>query len=473
LRSETRFEKGGLTMKKSWMCVAMLAVAAALVLGAGRAEADTHGWAISDGSAGDWSDGSKWSPTGPPATTDTVHFNDVGEIESITVNQNVTIANARVKWDELGSSPGSLWTAELTNDGAERTVNVTERLDVMSGFTNSDNDPSIKATLSLTNLHLAIGTKDQRAGLEVARKTYSEVNKGVEGNLIVSGGSVTAYLDELIIARNMGGAGWATGTVDLRDCKGVMIDLAGTAYVGARVDENQASYNIGTFRSGGGSVNVSGNLELADSNDSSGNETGNGSSGKLFLENTTFTVGGQALFYGAHKETVHQRRFAQVDTTVAGRPSGLDLANSAPEALSFPFEHQNNSTDSTYNLIDIKFTADPTATDDDNWYWGMRWEGNHEGDLEGLLRNANDPLLPLVLDTSVLSADVLNIHRDHLVLLGKHNGTDTLVANDFITYDSTTGYTYVGVYAYVPPVSEPASLGLLGLALLGLRKRRS
>jgi hypothetical protein len=37
-RSETRFEKGGLTMKKSWMCVAMLAMAA-LVLGAGTAGA--------------------------------------------------------------------------------------------------------------------------------------------------------------------------------------------------------------------------------------------------------------------------------------------------------------------------------------------------------------------------------------------------------------------------------------------------
>jgi hypothetical protein len=467
-------------MKKSWMCVAMLAVAAALVLGAGTAGADTHGWAISDGSVGNWSTAANWKGLGGapdgvlPESTDRVHFLDINETERITVDQNVTIDYARVKWDGLGSSPGSLWTAELTNDGAERTVNVTERLEVMSGFTNSYNDPSIKATLSLTNLHLVIGTEGQRAGLEVARKTYSEVNKGVEGNLIVSGGSVTAYLDELIIARNMGGAGWATGTVDLRDCKGVMIDLAGTAYVGARVDENQASYNIGTFRSGGGSVNVSGNLELADSNDSSDNyKSGNGSSGKLFLENTTFTVGGQALFYGAHKDVDYQRRFAQVDTTVAGRPSGLDLANSAPEALSFPFGHQNNSTDSTYNLIDIKFTADPTATDDDNWYWGMRWEGNHEGDLEGLLRNANDPLLPLVLDTSVLSADVLNIHRDHLVLLGKHNGTDPLVANDFITYDSTTDYTYVGVYYEAPPVAEPTSLGLLGLALLGLRKRRN
>jgi hypothetical protein len=468
-------------MKKSWMCMAMLAVAVALVLGAGRAGADTHGWAISDGSAGDWSDGSKWSPTGPPATTDTVHFNDVGEIESITVNQNVTIANARVKWDELGSSPGSLWTAELTNDGAERTVNVTERLDVMSGFTNSDNDPSIKATLSLTNLHLAIGTKDQRAGLEVARKTYSEVNKGVEGNLIVSGGSVTAYLDELIIARNMGGAGWATGTVDLSGCTNVMIDLDGTAYVGARVDKDQASYNIGTFRSGGGSVNVSGNLELADSNDSSGNESGNGSSGKLFLENTTFTVGGQALFYGAHKDVDYQRRFAQVDTTVAGRPSGLDLANSAPEALSFPFGHQNNSTDSTYNLIDIKFTADPTELDDDGWYWGMRWKGDHEGNastpgtLEYYLNEAN---ARLTLDVSGLTDQVKQIHLDYLKALdpgtyGSYSGIGDLTLDDYIVYDSTTDYTYVGVYAYVPPVSEPTSLGLLGLALLGLRKRRN
>jgi MYXO-CTERM domain-containing protein len=41
LRGETRFEKGGLMMKKSWLIIAMLAVAVALVLGAGTASADS------------------------------------------------------------------------------------------------------------------------------------------------------------------------------------------------------------------------------------------------------------------------------------------------------------------------------------------------------------------------------------------------------------------------------------------------
>jgi hypothetical protein len=51
LRSETRFEKGDLTMKKSWMCVAMLAVAVALVLGAGTATAGLVAYYRLDGNA--------------------------------------------------------------------------------------------------------------------------------------------------------------------------------------------------------------------------------------------------------------------------------------------------------------------------------------------------------------------------------------------------------------------------------------
>jgi hypothetical protein len=423
------------------------------------ATAGEYGW-DGGGDGTNWSSGANWAPDAPaggPSASDIVHHNTVGQTAEITVDQNVTIANARVKWDEAASSVGSAWTANWTGDGTGRTVNVTQSLEVMYGRGTGTPPPHINATLNLSNLHLALGTESQPADLAVARRTSSTVdNVHSHGTLTVSGGSVTAYLDHFVIGRNLGGTGGAGGTVNLSGCTNVMIDLDGTAYLGARVDEDQASYNVGTFRSGGGSVNVSEDLVLADSNDSSGNETGNGSSGKLFLENTTFTVGGQALFYGAHKETVHQRRFSQVDTTVAGRPSGLDLANSAPEALSFPFGHQNNSTDSTYNLIDIKFTADPTETDAGHWYWGMRWAGNHESVIEGY-RGEDYPRLKL--DVSGLSDAVKRRHLRYLKqkwpgTYGAYTGIGDLQPNDYIVFDDDalggTGYTYVGVCAPPP-----------------------
>jgi MYXO-CTERM domain-containing protein len=458
-------------MKKSWMCVAMLAVAVALVLGAGTAEADTHGWAISDGSAGNWSDGSKWTPVGPPAADDTVHFNDDNQTEDITVDQNVTIASARVKWDNLSDANGTTWTVNLTDDGAGRTVNVTQGLFVMQGYVNGDHySYNITANLNLSNLHLVLGSLSQRADLVVGQKTSVPQIQTVYGNLVVSGGSVTAYLDHFVIGRHTGGSGAARGTVDLSSCTEVMIDLDGNAYVGAYEEAGLSRYKYGTFKSGGGSVTVSGNLELSDHR--TGGITGVGGEGRLYLDNTTFAVGGAARFHGRDWVTSSanywERRFAQVYTTVAGSCSGLNLTRDDADALSFS---RTNISGQNLNLIAIDFTADPTELDDDGWYWGMRWKGDYESDLEEYL---NEKYARLTLDVSGLSTDVLDIHRDYLVLLGKHNGTAPLDANDFITYDSTTDYTYVGVYAYTPPpVSEPAGLGLLGLALLGLRKRRS
>jgi hypothetical protein len=431
-----------------------LAVAVALVLGAGTAEADTHGWAISDGSAGNWSDGSKWTPVGPPAADDTVHFNDINQTENITVDQNVTVANAWVKWDGVSQSVNSYWTVNLTDDGAGRTVNVTGSLQVMHGATaNTGSYAGSAATLALSNLHLVLGAENQQSQLEVGRKLdVGLVDEPTFGILTVSGGSVTAYLNHFVLGRNLGGRGAAYGTVDLSNCTNVMIDVAGNAYLGAYTTvDPQGNYSRGIFKSGGGSVNVSGNLLLADSRTTA---YGNGSIGMLYLSNTTFSVGGRALFYGTDSGQTWEYRFAQVYTTVAGSCSGLDLTRDDADALSFS---RTNISGKNLNLIDIKFTDGPTARDADNWYWGMRWLGDHETVIEGY-RSETYPRL--ALDVSGLSDAV---KREHLRYLkqkwpdtyGSYAGIGDLALDDYIVYDDPakggTGYTYIGVYHNPPP----------------------
>jgi hypothetical protein len=222
----------------------MAAVVAAVLGMAGTAGATTYGW-DGGGDGANWSSGTNWNPNAPaggPGSGDIVHHNTLNQTANITVDQNVTIANARVKWDGAGNPVTSYWTANWTDDGAGRTVSVTQSLEVMHGYSSSVGSyAGITATLNLSNLHLAIGTASQPAALEVARKASSTVNEPTKGNLIVSGGRVTAYLNHFILGRNMGGAGTAAGTVNLSNCEDVMIDLAGTAYVGAYVASGQVS----------------------------------------------------------------------------------------------------------------------------------------------------------------------------------------------------------------------------------------
>ncbi len=431
------------------------------LVAATMAQATEYGW-DGGGDGANWSSGNNWSPNAPaggPGSGDIVHHNTVNQTATITVDQNVTIANARVKWDGAGNPVTSYWTANWTDDGAGRTVSVTQSLEVMRGNSSSTGGyAGITATLNLSNLHLAIGTASQRAALEVAQKASSTVNEPTKGNLIVSGGSVTAYLNHFILGRNMGGAGTAAGTVNLSNCEDVMIDLAGTAYA-AYVASGQVSYNVGAFHSGGGSVNVSGNLVLSDSRRTS--IDGAGSSGRLHLKNTTFTVGGQALFYGWDippgrlAGNTWERRWAQVYTTVAGSPSGLDLANSNNNALTF-YDNYLNKNGLDFNLIQITFTADPTQTDADNWYWGMRWKGDHESVLEGY---RGETYARLKLDVSGLSDTVKLKHLRYLKrkwpgTYGSYTGIADLQPNDYIVFDDDaiggTGYTYVGA-CVLPP----------------------
>jgi len=293
-------------MKKSWMCVAMLAVAVALVLGAGTAEADTHGWAISDGSAGNWSDGSKWTPVGPPATADTVHFKDKGQTENITVDQDVTVANIRIKWDSGTISPGNTWRANLTDDGNGRTINITGGLYAMKAKPSSSGaDPS--ARMDFTGLNLNIGTSSQPANLQAAvMPTDGGDVDYVQGQIYVVGGSVRAYLNTVILGRVLHPARKAaSGLVNMQNCTDVMIDVAGSFILGdsdsTSTTEIRGFYNVGEFRAGGGSVTVSDDLILSDTRSGTstyGHVMGSGSSGILRLYNTTFTVGGNADFNG-------------------------------------------------------------------------------------------------------------------------------------------------------------------------------
>jgi hypothetical protein len=294
-------------MKKSWMCVAMLAVAVALVLGAGTAEADTHGWAISDGSAGNWSDSSNWTPAGPPATADTVHFNDQGQTENITVDQDVTVANIQIKWDSGTILPGNTWQANLTDDGNGRTINITGGLYAMKAKRSSKSGNVPSARMDFTGLNLNIGTSSQRANLRAAvMPTDGGGFDWVKGQIYVDGGSVRAYLDTVILGHVLDPAlNAADGLVNMQNCTDVMIDVAGSFILGdsdsTSTTSYQGFYNVGEFRAGGGSVTVSDDLILSDTRSGTsyyGHVLGSGSSGILRLYNTTFTVGGNADFNG-------------------------------------------------------------------------------------------------------------------------------------------------------------------------------
>jgi hypothetical protein len=474
---------------RSRLMVVAAAIVTAFVLGrTGTAGADTHGWTISDGSAGNWSTGSNWSPAGPPASGDALHFLDKNQTEEIIVDQDADLSSVQVEWDYDTDVDGDFWTVNWTDDGNGRTVSVSGVLRILHTHLSSGSG-TVTASLNTDGIHLRVGADGSPAVLEMASCTEHSTCQP-QAYLVVAGGSVRAYLTELKlpswrIHNNPGNA--ALADLNMSDCTDVLLAVSGDIVLGEPLGGERA-YVQGTLRSGGGAMAVGGNLHLSDSNGEN-DWRRNGNSGRVYLTNTPLAVDGSALFYGHvsydnDPAKTYQYRYAQVHTTVAGKCSGLDLTSSAASALQFPHGKQNNGNVDDMNRINITFSADPVETDADDWYWGMRWLGDHEGDAAtaGTLeyyRNENDPRL--VLDVSGLSDAVKELHLNYLKTLdpGTYGsyGIGDLTLDDYVVYDDPaaggTGYTYVGVhYTEPPPVSEPARLSLLGFALLGLKRRR-
>ena len=198
-----------------------------------------------------------------------------------------------------------------------------------------------------------------------------------------------------------------------------MIDISGDANLGRTPadggDNNVGSYAKGTLWVENSTINVAGSLRLCKDlgqNASQNKLSNNGTAGYLYLDNTPFTIGGNVYFSGNINDNESwSKAYAFVYSTVDGRCSGLDLSETSSWLWS--------TTSATYNKIEITFASDPIQTDADNYYWGLRWKGDQTAALQTRIDNGQ-----LTWTKSGLSV-----------------ANQALVA---MSYDSNTGYTYVG-----------------------------
>jgi hypothetical protein len=250
--------------------------------------------------------------------------------------------------------------------------------------------------------------------------------------LTVVNGTFAAWLNTLALGRSDAEGGASRGVLDLRGATSAMLDIEGDAYLGHWFGGDPGStiggYSIGELRMNGGSVRIGGNLMLADDSDveSDADGPGRGTLGKLYLTNTTVAVEGRVMFYGQeHTTESWKSKTAQVFATVAGQCSGLDVTSAGDYAFVFHHGPQPNAR----NLIEITFKGDPQEGDDNRWYWGLRYKGNHTNWLAGTL-----------------------VGDGRLVV--QNDGGDPMSAEYWnqvdIVYDTATDYSYVG-FQLAPP----------------------
>jgi hypothetical protein len=427
-----------------------------LLLGwlAAPARAADYSW---DNGGGDglWSTPANWSPDGAPGTNDS--FVDLADTATwnITIDTNAVISNVLIKCD------GSLETAPLTNtvnwigNGSEPTVTV---LDTLAVYTNGDGDVlidpfTLQASLNLTDIHLRIGASGSRGSLTLAtRKDHDSRQSTVSGTLKVTRGSLSAWLSSVIVGWNYQDGGTlnttAQGALDLSACQSVMLDVSGDFTLGYSGAAGGAyrRWAYGYFKSGGGAVTIGGDLRLAD------NSAYRAYKGEMYLTNTTVAVSGVARL-NSDNNTADSVSYAWVYSSANGRCSGLDLRDTA-DALYV--RNQNDADATNVALLAVALVTDPVgsrSTDAQCWYWGLRWKGDRETTLETFQNHAYPEL---TVNVSGLSDRAKTLHLDYLKKLrpatyGSYNGVNDLTPNDYVTYDSTTGYTYVGIH-YAPPM---------------------
>ncbi len=358
--------------------------------------------------------------------------------------------NAPYGWRDDGVWQGgsATSTTDMVWNGTvpDARVHITEALRI--GWGGGDPSPyqAIDGSLTTNDLELVIGSPAVRAVLELGKKRWTQ-NKASHGTLTVNGGRFEAYLNDLEIGRHdaSGGGGAAVGTLDLSSAGSAMIDVAGSVYLGSAPISGApySSYRQGAMHIAHGNIDVAGNLYLGYA---TGGEDANTpyKKGYLSMTNTTFTVDGQVFMGGREGNQSWQFNTASIEITVDGLNGGLDFTRAEDDTLviKHPTASNENPEGRIHNRIAVTFASDPLRLDvlDDGWYWGLRWVGDHEDYLEGLL---TDGLGRLVIDDSGL-AEPLLLRSDPL---------------DYITYDPGTGFTYVG--ARVP---EPSTWLLALLA---------
>jgi hypothetical protein len=416
------------------------------------AEATDYGW-DNGGGDGKWSTSANWAPNGTPDVADSfVHISD-NATWNLTVDTDATLSNVLIKADGVAETAQTTYTANWTGDGNNRTIKILDAWKVLTDGNGSEHMYGTAYTyqglLNVTDVNLQIGSSSTQRGSIVigTRVLENNIYSLFQGTLRVTRGSFAAWLTSVTLGRSDqlegGDNPYGMGTLDLGGCNAVTMDVSGDfnmAYCGGGAG-GYRRFAYGNFICGGGAITV-GNLQLADPSVYRAYEA------RMWITNTTFAVTNRALFH-TDNNTANGVTFAQVYATASGRCSGLDLRDSS-DALYI--RNANDADAQNVALIAVKFTADPTATGANQWYWGMRWKGDRESALE-TYRGHTYP--ELTIDVSGLSDNAKFLHLAYLKKLrpgtyGSYTGIGDLVPNDYITYDSSTGYTYVGVHYELP-----------------------
>jgi len=406
-----------------------------------------------------------------PGATDTFTQLQGSGTRSITVDGQFTINKLQVEWTrwETNNSPygwreDGVWRDEfgtsytdiiLTGSTPNARLTIANSLVLGWGGANGGtqaNYERVHGSLTANDVDLVVGSPASRASIWLG-------NHLSRGTLTVNGGSFEGYLTDLVIGAHssVGGGGVGAGTMDLSLASSVNLDVSGSVYL-ASSDLTYGSFRSGTLKIANGTAHVAGNLYLGYI---TAGETSSTTShdpykwGNLYLTNSIFTVDGRAFFGGRQGQQGWEYNQARIFVTLDGIGGGLDLANSNANALTFKFP-VGDAQGREHNKISITFADDPDLDDyifGTFWYWGLRWAGDHEVYLEGLL---NESQQRLVINDSGLSDAYRRSSPE-----------------DYILYDPLTNYTYIGFQFTVVPEPSTLAVGLLGLVVCRLRRARA
>lgn len=265
---------------------------------------------------------------------------------------------------------------------------------------------------------VAFGTAD--APLSAINVGYVSYNDSVaEGNLSMTGGSAEIYATNILMAAGSSARSPHYATMVFDGVTNLVLNVPGTftlsrhgraynetinmrglfdAYTCSNIVFDVGKLLFGITAHTGSSITGNGNLRLGRGRGTVGDLV-MGTHGTASPVRAVMELNGMAL---SVTNFLNCGVSGIISNTVEGVSSGLALEGACASC----------ATNVYLSPTVVDFTADPAPTDDmekvvaatsdsaNDWYWGMRWEGNHAAEIEALMEGA-EPLL--MLNTSGLS----------------------------------------------------------------------